>query len=90
MSDFQLKRKKLISQLSLTDVEFQSHTFATTKWIALYNNLSALKAAILQLQTKIRSINYNEGCIRKKIKYKQWRHLKTFTALYPDIGVKTT
>ena len=26
----------LVSQLSLTDVEFQSHTFVTTKWIALY------------------------------------------------------
>ena len=31
MSDFQLKGKKIVSQLSLTDVE-------TTKWIALYLN----------------------------------------------------
>ena len=32
MSDFQLKGKKLVSQLSLPDVEFLS-----TKWEALYN-----------------------------------------------------
>ena len=37
ISDFQLKRKKkLVSQLSLRNVEVQSHTFQTTKWIALY------------------------------------------------------
>ena len=36
MSDFQLKRKKLVSQLNLTAVEFQFHTFGTTKWINLY------------------------------------------------------
>ena len=36
ISDFQLKRKKLFSQLNLTDIEFQSHNFETTKWIALY------------------------------------------------------
>ena len=35
MSDFQLKRKELVSQLSLTDVEFQAHIFETTKCIAL-------------------------------------------------------
>ena len=28
--------RNLVSQLSLTDVEFQSHTFKTTKWIALF------------------------------------------------------
>ena len=42
MLDFQLKRKKkkkLVSQLSLTDVEFQSHNFEITKWIALYYRL---------------------------------------------------
>ena len=33
MSDFQLKRKKkLVSQLSSTDVEFQSYTFETLLW----------------------------------------------------------
>ena len=36
MLDFQLKRKKLVSQFSLTVVEFQSHTFETTKCIAPY------------------------------------------------------
>ena len=36
MSDLQLKRKKLVSQFSLADVEFQSHTFKTTKFIAPY------------------------------------------------------
>ena len=35
MSDLQLKRKKFISQLRLTDVEFQCHTYEKTKWIAL-------------------------------------------------------
>ena len=28
-----MKRIKLVSQLSLTDIEFQSHTFETMKWI---------------------------------------------------------
>ena len=42
MSDFQLKRKKLISQLSSIDVEFQSHTFETTILIALYDILFPL------------------------------------------------
>ena len=36
MSDFQLKRKKLVTQLSLTDVEFHSHSIETTKLMALY------------------------------------------------------
>ena len=30
-------KKRLVSQLSLTDVEFHAHTFETTKRIALYN-----------------------------------------------------
>ena len=36
LSDFQLKGNELVSQFSLTNVEFQSHTFETTKWVALY------------------------------------------------------
>ena len=31
------EKKKLVSQLSLTDVEYQSHISETTKWLALYN-----------------------------------------------------
>ena len=35
MPDFQLKIKELVSQISLTDFEFQSHTFETTKGCSL-------------------------------------------------------
>ena len=37
---FDWKEKKLPSQLSLTDVEFQSHIFETKKWIALPDSVN--------------------------------------------------
>ena len=35
--------KKLVSELSLSNVEFQSHTFKITKWIALHKRVVRIK-----------------------------------------------
>ena len=44
----QLKRKKLVSQPSLSDIKFQFHTSETTKWMALFlKNLQVQKALVL-------------------------------------------
>ena len=57
MSGFQLKRKKLVSQPSLIDVEFQSHTFETTKWINLYVELGESKSTISYVVKMLLSMN---------------------------------
>ena len=54
-SSLQLKRQKLISQLNLTDVEFQS--FETTKCIALYISIIVIPGVEINLNSISKDVN---------------------------------